>query len=181
MYENDTITAIATPPGVGALGIVRMSGRDSIDIAAKIFAAPASKKDVRECRGFSIHHGRVKDGEEIIDAEGNDLRVYNPGGGSGETYEVYVGNSPTEGWVFIGSALGNGQGDFDLNSVGVSQARYVKVVDLSTIPEGVFPGVEIDYIAALHSNHDPYADAVVSSSIVGDNNRATDPTQALGQ
>ncbi|MFW5730241.1 MAG: tRNA uridine-5-carboxymethylaminomethyl(34) synthesis GTPase MnmE [Desulfonatronovibrionaceae bacterium] len=40
---QDTIAAIATPPGRGALGIIRMSGSLSLSIARKIFSRPAGK------------------------------------------------------------------------------------------------------------------------------------------
>lgn len=43
MYElNDTIAAIATPPGMGGLGILRISGSQAIPIAQKIFVSKAS-------------------------------------------------------------------------------------------------------------------------------------------
>jgi tRNA modification GTPase len=41
--DNDTIVAISTPPGEGGIGIVRMSGKDSLDIALKIFVRPSEK------------------------------------------------------------------------------------------------------------------------------------------
>ena len=34
---NDTIAAIATPPGIGAIGVLRLSGNDAFDIIQKIF------------------------------------------------------------------------------------------------------------------------------------------------
>jgi tRNA modification GTPase len=54
---DDTIVAIATPSGEGALAIVRLSGNQSIEIADRMFsgAAPLSS-----ARGFSIHHGRAR-------------------------------------------------------------------------------------------------------------------------
>ncbi|OQY37448.1 MAG: hypothetical protein B6226_05190 [Candidatus Cloacimonetes bacterium 4572_65] len=44
MYHNDTITALATPIGAGALHIIRVSGADAIEQVAKIFKP---KKKVR--------------------------------------------------------------------------------------------------------------------------------------
>ena len=62
----DTIAAISTPRGEGGIGIVRMSGSDSLCILAKIFK-PISKKEVSELRNFSINYGHLYDGDEIVD------------------------------------------------------------------------------------------------------------------
>jgi tRNA modification GTPase len=34
---NDTITAIATPPGEGGIGVIRLSGKDALAIALRLF------------------------------------------------------------------------------------------------------------------------------------------------
>ncbi len=44
MHTEDTIAAISTPPGAGGIGIVRLSGRDSLKIADGIFRSPRKKK-----------------------------------------------------------------------------------------------------------------------------------------
>lgn len=62
----DTIAAISTPRGEGGIGIVRMSGKDSLCILTKIFK-PISKKEVSELRNFSINYGHLYDGDELID------------------------------------------------------------------------------------------------------------------
>ncbi|MGL4970060.1 MAG: tRNA uridine-5-carboxymethylaminomethyl(34) synthesis GTPase MnmE [Cetobacterium sp.] len=62
----DTIAAISTPRGEGGIGIVRMSGSDSLCILTKIFK-PISNKEVNELRNFSINYGHLYDGEELID------------------------------------------------------------------------------------------------------------------
>lgn len=62
----DTIAAISTPRGEGGIGIVRISGTDSLKILGRIFK-PISKKSVEELRNFSINYGHLYDGEEIID------------------------------------------------------------------------------------------------------------------
>ncbi len=57
--EFDTIAAIATPLGTGGVGVIRISGEKSFDIAKKIFTgkiAPAR-----------ISHGQIKDNEIILD------------------------------------------------------------------------------------------------------------------
>ena len=58
-YETDTISAIATPFGTGAIGIIRMSGNKSFEICEKIF----SKKLVP----LKIMYGNIVDEGEMID------------------------------------------------------------------------------------------------------------------
>lgn len=60
---NDTIAAISTAQGVGAISIIRVSGEDAIDIVSKIF----SNKKLKEAPTHTIHYGYIKDKEEIID------------------------------------------------------------------------------------------------------------------
>lgn len=64
MYNiNSTIAAIATPPGEGAIGIIRLSGADAIAIADKIFAG----KQLAKQPSHTLHYGRIIDGNEIVD------------------------------------------------------------------------------------------------------------------
>ena len=60
---NDTIAAISTALGIGAISIVRMSGKDSISIANSIF----SGKDLEKVATHTINYGFIKDNEEVID------------------------------------------------------------------------------------------------------------------
>lgn len=62
---NDTICAIATAPG-GALGIIRVSGDEAINISSKIFF-PQSGKDFRSIPANRATFGTIKTGEQIID------------------------------------------------------------------------------------------------------------------
>lgn len=66
LRENDTIVALSTPIGESGIGIVRMSGSDSIPILSKIFF-PKNKKRFQGTKSFTIHYGYVKDKENIID------------------------------------------------------------------------------------------------------------------
>lgn len=64
MYDiNGTIAAIATPPGEGAIGIIRLSGAEAITIADKIFYG----KKLEAQPSHTIHFGKIKDGEEVVD------------------------------------------------------------------------------------------------------------------
>lgn len=60
---SDTIVAIATPPGEGAIGIIRLSGTDAITIAAGIF----SKKGLEQQPTHTIHFGKIVDNGVVID------------------------------------------------------------------------------------------------------------------
>ncbi|MDP8264731.1 MAG: tRNA uridine-5-carboxymethylaminomethyl(34) synthesis GTPase MnmE [Candidatus Aceula lacicola] len=63
MYQEslkDTIAAISTPPGQGGIGIVRISGKESLNIADKIFVAKNNKKP-SSFRTYSVHYGKVFD------------------------------------------------------------------------------------------------------------------------
>ena len=62
----DTIAAISTPRGEGGIGIVRLSGDESLGILSKIFK-PKSKKDVKEIKSYTINYGHIYDGDELID------------------------------------------------------------------------------------------------------------------
>jgi tRNA modification GTPase len=59
MYEQDTIAAIATSPGEGAVAIVRISGVDAEAIAAKIFVRPQGKNG--KLKSHSLYHGVIRD------------------------------------------------------------------------------------------------------------------------
>ena len=60
---NDTICAIATAQGVGAISIIRVSGEDSTKIVNKIFKG----KDLTKVDSHTINYGHIMDKEEIID------------------------------------------------------------------------------------------------------------------
>jgi tRNA modification GTPase len=67
MFPDDTIAAISTPSGRSGIGIVRLSGKDAVKIADKIFV-PHAKKSLRLVRSHSITYGHIMSGRrEIID------------------------------------------------------------------------------------------------------------------
>lgn len=63
---EDTIAAISTPVGEGAIGIVRFSGKDAVKIADAIFKSKKGK-DPRSFRSFTTHYGYVYDKAAVID------------------------------------------------------------------------------------------------------------------
>ena len=58
---NETICALATAPG-GALGIIRISGSQSLEILSRVFS-----KNLTVALPNTIHYGHIKDGEDILD------------------------------------------------------------------------------------------------------------------
>ena len=58
---NETICALATAPG-GALGIIRISGPQSLEILSRIFT-----KDLSTAQPNTIHYGHIRNGDEVID------------------------------------------------------------------------------------------------------------------
>ena len=66
MLLQDNIIALATPSGAGAIAIIRISGKDAIDIAAPFFKS-IRKKDLTKQKSHTIHLGHIADGNRIID------------------------------------------------------------------------------------------------------------------
>ncbi len=66
--EFDTIAAISTPMGEGAIAIVRLSGDEAITIADKIFKSPNGKR-LTEVATHTIHYGHLIDPktDEIVE------------------------------------------------------------------------------------------------------------------
>ena len=60
---DDTIAAISTALGVGAISIIRVSGKDSINIVNKIFKG----KDLTKVDTHTIHYGHIHENNKIID------------------------------------------------------------------------------------------------------------------
>ncbi|MFN5337230.1 MAG: tRNA uridine-5-carboxymethylaminomethyl(34) synthesis GTPase MnmE [Bacteroidota bacterium] len=61
--RNDTIIALATPQGVGAIAVIRISGKDAIRVCNEVFFG----KNLEEQASHTIHLGTIRDGEKIID------------------------------------------------------------------------------------------------------------------
>ena len=59
-----TIVGIATAPGIGGIGIIRMSGEKTFEILDKIFI-PKTKQDISEIKGYSIKYGNVVENNKI--------------------------------------------------------------------------------------------------------------------
>jgi tRNA modification GTPase len=61
--RNDTIIALATPQGVGAIAVIRLSGKDAITVTNEVFFG----KNLENQPSHTIHFGTIRDGEKVID------------------------------------------------------------------------------------------------------------------
>jgi tRNA modification GTPase len=61
--NNSTIAAIATANGVGAIGVIRVSGKEAISIASKVFKG----SNLNQAQSHTLHYGHIYDGDKIID------------------------------------------------------------------------------------------------------------------
>lgn len=62
LLEKTTVVALSTPPGMSAIALIRLSGDDAITITNKVF-----DKDILNAKGYSVHYGSIKNGENAID------------------------------------------------------------------------------------------------------------------
>ena len=65
--KSDTIAAVATAMSPSGIGIIRLSGDESLQIIDKIYRSKMNKKKISECKSHTIHYGYIYDGEEMID------------------------------------------------------------------------------------------------------------------
>ncbi len=65
--SNDTIIALATSSGVGAIAVIRISGEKAIEIANNFFQSKYGKKDLNKVKSHTIHLGNLIDKNRIID------------------------------------------------------------------------------------------------------------------
>ncbi len=66
MIPHETIVALATPSGAGAIAVIRLSGANAIAIAAEVFES-VSGKDISNQKTHTIHLGHVVDGTKVYD------------------------------------------------------------------------------------------------------------------
>lgn len=65
--KSDTIAAVATAMSPSGIGIIRLSGDESLSIIDKIYRSRNNQKKISECKSHTIHYGYIYDGEEMID------------------------------------------------------------------------------------------------------------------
>lgn len=65
--KDDTIVALATPAGAGAIAVIRLSGNKTFEIAEKIFRLKKVSKKVSSLKSHTLHFGIIYEGEQVID------------------------------------------------------------------------------------------------------------------
>ncbi len=66
MINNDTIIALATPSGVGAIAIIRLSGKNAISICAPLFKS-INGKDLNKQKSHTLHLGHIIEKSKVYD------------------------------------------------------------------------------------------------------------------
>lgn len=64
--SEKTIAAISTPSGEGAIGVIRISGKDAVTVADRVFF-PFSGKPLSSLNGYRAAYGEIKSGENLLD------------------------------------------------------------------------------------------------------------------
>ena len=65
-YTDDTIVALATATGVGAISVIRLSGKEAIELSDKVFKT-LSGKLLSEAPSHTVHLGTIKSENQVID------------------------------------------------------------------------------------------------------------------
>jgi tRNA modification GTPase len=66
MIYNDSIVALATPSGAGAISIIRISGKNAIEIGASVFKS-IKNKDLKQQKTHTLHLGHIVDDGKTLD------------------------------------------------------------------------------------------------------------------
>ncbi len=64
--KTDTITAIATALSDSGIGIIRISGKEAVEIADKVYISKNKKKKLKDVKSHTIHYGYIKDNQGNI-------------------------------------------------------------------------------------------------------------------
>ncbi len=67
LHLNDTICALSTAPGMGAIAVIRLSGPASFDVISQVFKPAEKKLDIRTSASHTIHFGIIGSGISILD------------------------------------------------------------------------------------------------------------------
>jgi len=65
--NKDTIIALATSSGVGAIAVIRLSGENSIEITNQFFQSKFGNKDLNKVKTHTIHLGNITENNQVID------------------------------------------------------------------------------------------------------------------
>ena len=67
MIQNDTIIALATPSGMGAIAVIRLSGENAITIADKHFSSIHKNKSLLTQKTHTVHLGHIINNNRVLD------------------------------------------------------------------------------------------------------------------
>jgi tRNA modification GTPase len=67
MRDQTTICAISTPPGTGGIAIIRLSGKEAISIAERVYKSPVTGKKLTDQKANTLHFGVIESDNELID------------------------------------------------------------------------------------------------------------------
>lgn len=67
MNHNDTIIALATPSGAGAIAVIRLSGIEAIGLVSAAFQSVSQNKVLANQKSHTIHLGHIIDGSRVVD------------------------------------------------------------------------------------------------------------------
>ena len=66
LFEQTTIAAVSTPLGTGGISVIRISGKDAVAIADKVFVSVSGKR-LSEMKGYTAAYGKIFDKGELLD------------------------------------------------------------------------------------------------------------------
>ena len=66
MIPHDSIVALATPSGAGAIAVIRISGQDAITIGNSVFKS-IKNKELTTQKTHTLHLGHIMDGSKTLD------------------------------------------------------------------------------------------------------------------
>ena len=67
MQDTDTICAISTAPGLGAVAMIRLSGATTFEVADRVVVFPDKKRSTLNQEANTVHFARIMDGNSILD------------------------------------------------------------------------------------------------------------------
>mgnify|MGYP002801402377 CR=1 FL=1 len=67
LIMKTTIAAISTAMTASGIGIVRISGEESMEVIKRIYRSKGGKKEIEKVKSHTIHYGYIYDGDELID------------------------------------------------------------------------------------------------------------------
>jgi len=67
MLDQKTICAISTPPGIGGIAVIRMSGKAAIQIAEMVYRSPQIDKKLSDQQANTLHFGTIRSEDNLID------------------------------------------------------------------------------------------------------------------